>query len=953
MVMAIDTSHIQPIASVIVRPVVISEEGIPVLRTEITVTIIVDDENDERQVEVSKTYRQQQQQQQQHDKVTDAENVRFTSPAQAERWVALTRSRVINPAAVIDIGRNIGRYLGGAEYLIITDNQRWNSQTVQPAGALAGSGDMVAEFERLAAWKRAKGLSARVVTITDIVNGRYGSGFAGSCRRDLQEVLREFIKWAYDQWGTAWLLLGGDIDIVPVRTVVGFVGGFASGATDPPENGGAYWTGTYLKVRANVAADTPLLRASDGHRIPYDSSGTSSTTQAGWYFTTDSTYSVRSTMPTGFVRVNGPAAQVNTELFWLTDDNTIPTDLYYADVAGYPERSANGTFVEIKDHFFNASTTMAAAAITTADTAASVSQLGKRGEGAITAPMRLCGGHDWDQVGNRLYGQWNGSADLDGVGYKADVSVGRAPVGNSAEAKTFVDKVLAYEQQSGWLFSSAAWLRKLLLVSSNWGGRDGYWPADPLSDDHYIKRANDNHAVIQLKAAPSSNKKLLCHISDSDERELPFRLDASPSQGGWCYAMSATDPTPSMIVIPFPWGTTFTIPIPSRWIVVYGDAAEMSPAYFVLDEASADGSMLDQETLRTQLAADVPGWPDVARLYEDDVDLGPAAVAAAPLEHLSQARLETHLDSGPHIVSLSGHGYWGGCCGLAPSMRTSLTNGAHTFIGYADSCLTNQFDFSDAISESLVQNDHGGAVAYVGNTRFSWIGVGDDFQRNFFKGLPATRALGILNDRRMAMLSASTGYWPVYNRWSIFSLNLIGDPEMRLWTHRPWRLCLELPERVRIDRLLQVQVLHNDAPVSGAMVTIEQQQPQAGFRRHKRTDRNGIATFDLGGASLGNLKVNAFHPNASMTSTTIQVAGPLWYDVKVRSVHIQNNNLPEDGNDNDDVAIIVLNNSDGNRTAMVPSSKANLLAALGLAAGSDKIIHVLLNDDNTIEAVEL
>ena len=35
-----------------------------------------------------------------------------------------------------------------------------------------------------------------------------------------------------------------------------------------------------------------------------------------------------------------------------------------------------------------------------------------------------------------------------------------------------------------------------------------------------------------------------------------------------------------------------------------------------------------------------------------------------------------------------------------------------------------------------------------------------------------------------------------------------------------------MSEKARIDRLLQVQVLHNDAPVSGAMVTIEQQQQQ-------------------------------------------------------------------------------------------------------------------------------
>src|SRR5215208_4935388 len=106
-------------------------------------------------------------------------------------------------------------------------------------------------------------------------------------------------------------------------------------------------------------------------------------------------------------------------------------------------------------------------------------------------------------------------------------------------------------------------------------------------------------------------------------------------------------------------------------------------------------------------------------------------------------------------------------------MRTRLTNGHRTFIGYADSCLTNQFEVEDAISESLVQNENGGAVAYVGSTRYSWIGVGDNFQRNFFGGLPATRAIGLLNDRRTTMLGIGTWYSSVYTRWSIFALNLM------------------------------------------------------------------------------------------------------------------------------------------------------------------------------------
>ena len=886
---AIDSDGPQPIATIVVHPVVLTEDGRPVLLTGLEVTVGLG-------VEPSR-------------QDTQTASAGFSSYAQAERWVRLTRSRVINPAAVVDISNIIGRYLGRADYLVITDNQQWDADAIRPSGPLAG--DLVAEFERLAAWKRLKGLSARVVTITDIVDGRYGQ-FTGWCRRDLQEVLREFVKWAHAEWGTAWLLLGGDIDIVPVRSVVGFIEGFSPGSTDPPDRGGSFWSGSYLKVRAaGVAVDTPLLRASDGHRIAYDPSGTSSTTQRGWYFT-DASYTMPSSMPTEFIRVNGPTADVNTELFWLRDENTIPTDLYYGDVAGYPRRPADGYLIE------------------------DFGRLDSRSYGAL----RVCSGHDWDQIGNSLYGQWNGSEDLDGVRYRADVSVGRAPVGSAAEAKTFVDKVIAYERQSGG-FLSTAWMRKLVFVSSNWwGGRSAYWPAATLTDDSYSKSAADDHAVIQLSVAPSStNLKLLSAVTEADERELPFRLDASPTRRGWRYAVSGTDPAPSAISIQLPsWSTPIKLPIPSRWIVVYATTDEMSPAFFILDEATADESMLDQETLRAQLAGDVPDWSDVSRLYEDDVDLDPGARAAAPLQHLTAPRLESLLDTGPHIVSLSGHGSWGGCCGLNPSMRTSLTNGRRTFIGYADSCLTNQFDVSDAISEALVQNEQGGAVAYIGNTRYSWISVGDDFQRNFFKALPATRALGLLNDRRIAMLSASTGHWPVYNRWSIFSLNLIGDPEMHVWTDMPWWLCLEVPAKVRIDHQLLVQVLHGEQPVRNAHVTIE----QPGYRRQDRSDWNGIAEFALNGANRGDLRVTAHHPNAAIATTVIQVIGPRWLELEVSGVQLLS-----------DVVRVTFRSEDRDKTATVREGASEIIALLGQAACKRARIRALLTDDDVIEAVEL
>ncbi len=78
------------------------------------------------------------------------------------------------------------------EYVIITDDA------------------MQLEFQRLADWKTKSGISA-VVRTTSWIRQNYLDG----C--DLSETIRKFIQDAYEKWGTTWILLGGDSDVVPAR----------------------------------------------------------------------------------------------------------------------------------------------------------------------------------------------------------------------------------------------------------------------------------------------------------------------------------------------------------------------------------------------------------------------------------------------------------------------------------------------------------------------------------------------------------------------------------------------------------------------------------------------------------------------------------------------------------------------------------------------------------------
>ena len=84
---AVDQTGAQPIVTVVVRPVTLTEQGTPVLHTSLEVTLVLEHVSDDQR----------------------PTPVPFASKAQAERWVELARSRVLNPSAVIDLGGIVGR----------------------------------------------------------------------------------------------------------------------------------------------------------------------------------------------------------------------------------------------------------------------------------------------------------------------------------------------------------------------------------------------------------------------------------------------------------------------------------------------------------------------------------------------------------------------------------------------------------------------------------------------------------------------------------------------------------------------------------------------------------------------------------------------------------------------------------------------------------------------------
>jgi hypothetical protein len=80
-----------------------------------------------------------------------------------------------------------------------------------PVGYLIVTSDeMAGEFQRLADWKTQSGVPAAVRTMS-FIRSQYPRG------ADDGERVRDFIRDAYSLWGTKWVLLGGDTDVIPTR----------------------------------------------------------------------------------------------------------------------------------------------------------------------------------------------------------------------------------------------------------------------------------------------------------------------------------------------------------------------------------------------------------------------------------------------------------------------------------------------------------------------------------------------------------------------------------------------------------------------------------------------------------------------------------------------------------------------------------------------------------------
>ncbi|MGQ9591882.1 MAG: C25 family cysteine peptidase [Planctomycetota bacterium] len=334
----------------------------------------------------------------------------------------------------------------------------------------------------------------------------------------------------------------------------------------------------------------------------------------------------------------------------------------------------------------------------------------------------------------------------------------------------------------------------------------------------------------------------------------------------------------------------------------------------------------------------IPDRFDIAKLYARDGNESREAVLAA-------------LNRGAHIFNHDGHAWYTvmqvGNGSLAIPDVEALANGRQQTILYSIGCWEAAFD-RDAIAEHFVNNPNGGGVANIGNSRYGWgamgepgFGYSDRFDREFYRVVfeDGERRIGAAMALSKATFVPLSREANVY-RWCQYQINLLGDPEMAIWTESPRRLVVEHPATVPVGNLsFPVTVTHGGAPVAGALVCA---MTQGDVYAVGRTGPSGRIALSIAPKSPAEpLVVTVTAANFLPSETTAQVAAGGAY-IAEAGLTVEDGEGDGDGllapGETVRLAILLRNCGDASATgvtAFLESASAGISVTAGIAAYGD------------------
>ena len=149
--------------------------------------------------------------------------------------------------------------------------------------------------------------------------------------------------------------------------------------------------------------------------------------------------------------------------------------------------------------------------------------------------------------------------------------------------------------------------------------------------------------------------------------------------------------------------------------------------------------------------------------------------------YVANARnMQTRFSEGWNFLFHDTHGsvgFWNGeSTSLGVEHAAALTG--LTCFTYTIACDSGAFDHETSLGEAFLRNPDGGALAYIGCSRYGWSGISPAFRDAFLTELFRERATALGPAFYAHKAGIESNY--AYRRWVHFGLNLQGDPALRI-----------------------------------------------------------------------------------------------------------------------------------------------------------------------------
>jgi hypothetical protein len=253
-------------------------------------------------------------------------------------------------------------------------------------------------------------------------------------------------------------------------------------------------------------------------------------------------------------------------------------------------------------------------------------------------------------------------------------------------------------------------------------------------------------------------------------------------------------------------------------------------------------NMIDDESVP-------PAFDPIVKLYETN-------------GLLTKSRAVSEMNAGRNIINHNGHANYNvlsiGNSSLYGSDFDNLTNTSRYGIFYSIGCWAAAIDY-DAVGEHWVHAAKAG-VAFIGNSRYGWgspgnpgSGVSDEFDREFFRQMfnNGLDRIGVAHAAHKDALVGAALANDTY-RYCLYELNLLGDPEMTVWTDEPVAADANHAAQVPLGaHPFVVTVSRGGVPVAGATVHVS----NAEVDETAVASDDGVAVLTLAPTVEGSLAV--------------------------------------------------------------------------------------------------